>query len=174
MRLKVSYDLDDTLVSFKGYYESVYGIPKCDSDITKNVMGPLRKDRDFWLNQPLIRIPDKVHNYCTARVISKDWIKKQLEINNLPKAPIYQVFGVNLSKYPKLMKSGADVHIDDSIRVFKDLNSKGFPCLLIDSPHNQDIDMPFGRIYSLDKDEIEEVFHLFKKTIFPYFKELDI
>lgn len=167
MSLKISYDLDDTIVAFKGYYESKYGIPKTDLEITKNVVGPLRKDKEFWLNQPLIRVPKQVHCYCTARVIEKDWIRQQLKVNNLPKAPIYQVHGVSLSKYPKLRMSGAQVHIDDSLRVFADLNKRGFPCLLIDSLHNQNGN-PIGRIYSLDKDEIEETYNLFMKTMFNY------
>lgn len=171
MSLKVSYDLDDTLVQFKGYYESKYGIPKNDLEITKNVVGPLMKDKEFWLNQPLLRKPEIIHCYCTARMISKSLIKKQLQINNLPKAPIYQVYGFAQSKFTQLKRSGAQVHIDDSIRVFKDLNSKGFPCLLIDTPYNQEWG-PIARIYSLDIDEIEEVYDLFMKTMFPYFKEL--
>ena len=66
---------------------------------------------------------------------------------------------------------GCDVHIDDSVHVFTDLNSKGIPCLLLDTPNNQDWG-PIGRIYSLDKDEIEDVYYLFKETMFPYFNEI--
>ena len=171
MALKCSFDLDDTILKFAGYYESKYGIPKNDLEITKNVVGPLKKDREFWLNQPLLRRPEKVYCYCTARVINKALIKKQIEINNLPKAPIYQVFGHCLSKLPQLRRSGANVHIDDSLHHFIELNSKGFPCLLIDTPNNREFG-PIGRIYSLDNDEIEETYLLFMKTIFPYFKEL--
>lgn len=171
MRLKISYDLDDTIVQFTDYYESIYGKPKSDLEITKNIVGPLMKDKSFWLNQPLIRIPEEVYCYCTARIIDKRLIKQQLEINNLPKAPIYQVFGHRLSKLPQLKRSGANVHIDDSLHHFIELNLKGFPCLLIDSPYNQSWG-PIGRLYSLDFVEIEDTYNLFMKTVFNNFKHL--
>ena len=172
MSIKISLDLDGTIVDFYNHYISKYGVPKSDIEITRNVVGPLRTDSKFWLTQPLINIPNFTpHCYCTSRVISKDLIRKQLQINNLPKAPIYQVYGVSLSKFPQLKRSGAQVHIDDSIKVFKDLNVKGIPCLLLDTPSNQDWG-PIGRIYSLNKEEIEDAYNLFKQTMFPYFKEL--
>lgn len=172
MNIKVSLDLDGTLVEFENHYISKFGVPKSDYEISKNVTRVLIKDKEFWLTQPLLNIPNFTpHCYCTARLISKEWIKKQLEINSLPKAPIYQVFGYSLSKAPQLIRSGANVHIDDSLSVFKDLNLKGIPCLLLDSPNNQDWG-PIGRIYTLDKEEIEDAYHLFKNTMFEYFKEL--
>lgn len=170
--LKISLDLDGTIVDFNNHYISKFGMPKNDLEITKNVMGVLRKDKEFWMTQPLLNTPNFIpHCYCTARVISKEWIKEQLRMSLLPKAPIYQVFGVSLSKAPQLKRSGAAVHIDDSLYVFKDLNSKGIPCLLLDSSNNKEWG-PIGRIYSLDKEEIEETYHLFKDTMFPYFKDL--
>ena len=69
---------------------------------------------------------------------------------------------------------GCHLHIDDSLSVFIDLNKKGIPCLLLDSPENRSWDEPVGRIYSLDKDEIEYTYYLFKETIFPYFNEFII
>ena len=66
---------------------------------------------------------------------------------------------------------GCHLHIDDSLSVFKDLNSKGIPCLLLDNPSNQEWG-PIGRIYTLDREEVEETYQLFKSTLFPYFKEL--
>lgn len=169
---RVSLDLDGTIVDFYNHYEKKFGPPKTDFEITKNVMGPLRKDKEFWLTQPLINVPNFTPTcYCTARVISKEWIKEQLRINLLPTAPVYQVHGVRLSKAPQLRRSGCEVHIDDSLSVFKDLNSKGIPCLLLNSDTNQDWG-PIGRIYSLDKEEIESVYYLFKETVFPNFKDL--
>lgn len=170
---KISLDLDGTVVEFYNHYISKFGEPKTDLEITKNVIGPLRKDKKFWLTQPLINVPNFTpHCYCTARVIKHNWIKEQLKVNNLPIAPIYQVHGVALSKYFQLKRSSANIHVDDSLKVFIDLNLKGFPCLLLDSPNNQHWEEPVGKIYSLDKDEIEDTYYLFKKTIFPYFKEL--
>lgn len=109
--------------------------------------------------------------YTTARVIRKQWIKEYLDKEMFPKAPIYQIHGYGLSKYSKVKMGGCHLHIDDSLSVFKDLNSKGIPCLLLDTPNNQEWG-PIGRIFSLDKDEILDIFNLFKETLFPYFKTL--
>lgn len=169
--LKVSFDLDDTIMDWTNHYISRFGEPKTDLEITKNVLTILKKEKEFWMSQPVIRVPEIVHSYCTARVIPKNWIKEQLSLNNLPKAPVYQVPGIGISKYSKVKMSGAEVHIDDSLSVFKNLNSKGIPCLLIDSPFNKEWG-PIGRIYSLNMEEIEDTYHLFLETLFPYFKEL--
>lgn len=172
MKLKISLDLDGTIFEWNDYYISKFGNPKTDLEITKNVIGPLRRDKKFWLEQPIINIPNfNPHCYCTARVINHKWIKEQIKINNLPLAPVYQVFGVSLSKYCQLKRASINVHIDDSLKVFKDLNSKGIPCLLLDTPNNQEWG-PIGRIYTLDSEEIEDTYWLFKDTLFPHFKEL--
>lgn len=171
-QLKISLDLDDTIFSFRNHYLEKFGVPKDDKEITKNVQTKLIKDNNFWLSQPIINYPNFVpHMYCTARIISKYLIKKQLCINGLPKAPIYQIHGYGLSKYSKIKMGGCHVHVDDSLSVFTDLNLKGIPCLLLDAPNNQSWG-PIGRIYTLDKDEIEDTYHLFLDTMFPHFKEL--
>ena len=150
-------DLDGCLCDFYGAYYAKFGVPKKDSDITKNVQNILLKDKEFWLNLPVLNeLNFQPKQYTTARIIPKQWIKEYLAKELFPKAPIYQIYGYSLSKYSKIKMGGCDVHIDDSIHVFTDLNSKGIPCLLLDTPNNQDWG-PIGRIYSLDKDEIEDV-----------------
>ena len=47
----------------------------------------------------------------------------------------------------------------------------GVPCLLMDTPFNQDFG-PILRIYSLDKYEIEEVFNMgIEQNLFKCFKQ---
>lgn len=172
MNLKISCDIDGVLADFYGPYLKRFGIPKEDSEITKNVRNILKTDKDFWLNLPVINeLNWTPRQYTTARVIRKQWIKEYLDKELFPKAPIYQIFGYSLSKYSKIRMTGCHLHIDDSLSVFLDLNKKGIPCLLLDSPFNQDWG-PVGRIYSLDKDEIEDTYHLFKETVFDNFKSL--
>lgn len=172
MNLKVSMDLDGCLCDFFGPYLSRFGNPKEDAEITKNVNTILVNDKEFWMNLPVLNeLNFTPRQYTTARVIRKQWIKEYLNKELFPKAPVYQIHGYGLSKYSKVRMGGCHVHIDDSISVFTDLNSKGIPCLLLDAPNNQSWG-PIGRIYSLDKDEIEETYHLFNETMFPYFKEL--
>lgn len=171
MSLKISLDLDGTIFDWDSHYISKFGIPKTDLEITKNVRGVLLKDKNFWMTQPLINIPDFIPvQYTTARLISKNWIKQQIRINDLPDSPVYQVMGFGLSK-AKMLKGRVDVHVDDSLKVFIDLNSRGIPCLLLDSPNNQEWG-PIARVYSLKEEEIKEVYELFMNTVFNNFKGL--
>ena len=166
--MKISIDLDGVLCDFYSPYFERFGPSE---NVTKNVR-KLAKDKDFWMNLPVLReLSFKPQHYTTARIINKRWIKEYLDINNFPKAPIYQVFGYSLSKYPKIKMTGCHLHIDDSLSVFKDLNSKGIPCLLLDTPFNQEWG-PIGRIYSLDINEIEDTYNLFLKTVFYNFNKL--
>lgn len=170
--MKISCDLDGVLCEFIEPYISRFGIPSNDRDITKNVNTILRRDKDFWMNLPVINELNWIpRQYTTSRIIPKHWIKEYLFKEGFPKAPIYQIKGYGFSKFSKVRMGGCDVHIDDSISVFKDLNRKGQPCLLLDTPNNQEWG-PIGRIYSLDLEEIEDIYHLFKETLFPHFKEL--
>ena len=168
-------DLDGCLCDFYGPYLNRFGNPKSDIDITRNVQTVLSKDKDFWLNLPVINQLNFVpRQYTTSRIIPKRWIKEYLDKELFPKAPVYQILGYGLSKYSKVKMGGCHLHIDDSLSVFKDLNKKGIPCLLLDNPENRNWEEPVGRIYSLDKDEIEYTYYLFKETIFPYFNEFII
>lgn len=172
MNLRISLDCDGVLCDFYNPYINKFGIPKKDLDITKNVAGPLSKDKEFWLSLPVINRPNfKVKQYTTARSIPKSWIREYLDNSGMPKAPIYQLFNYSLSKVPKIRMGGCNLHIDDSLKVFIDCNLNGIPCLLMDNPSNQEWG-PIARIYSLDIEEIEESYNLFLKTIFPYFREL--
>lgn len=171
MRLRVGLDLDDTICDFLGPYLRRFGTPKEDSEITKNVTRVLINDKNFWINLPVIHRPNfNPTLYCTKRINSKIWSKQYLERNNLPIAPIYQVVCQTSSKAPRI-KGRVDVFIDDSISNFIDLNLSGVPCLLMDGNHNQDWG-PVGRLYSLDKEEIEDCYHLFRGTMFNYFNDI--
>lgn len=170
--LKISLDLDGCICDWWGPYLKKFGNPKKESDITKNVVKVLQFDKDFWLNLPVINRPNfKVAQYTTARSIPKAWIKKYLELSNMPKAPIYQLYTHSISKVPRIKMGGCNLHIDDSLKVFIDCNLNGVPCLLMDNPSNRDWG-PIGRIYSLSIDEIKSSYYLFKDTAFSYFKEL--
>lgn len=171
MILRIGLDIDDTVCDFLGPYLKRFGIPKEDCEITKNVTRVLMKDKDFWMNLPIIHRPNfSPELYCTKRVNSKAWSKKFLELNEIPVAPIYQIFYQNTNKSSRI-KGKVDVFVDDSISNFIDLNLNGVPCLLMDGKHNQSWG-PVGRVYSLDSEEIEESLHLFKRTVLNYFKDL--
>lgn len=171
MKLRIGLDLDDTVFSFMIPYKERFGDPKDNYEITRNVERVLKKDKEWWLNQPLLNRPNfEVALYCTKRVHNKEWTRKQLVLHNLPKAPVYQVYTQSKNK-ADLIKGRVDVFVDDSLSNFIAMNKVGLPCLLFDSPYNQEWG-PIGRIYTLNREEIEETYWLFKDTLFPYFREL--
>ena len=159
-RLDVGFDLDDTIFGFsEGYLKRFKKFPKYDWAITRNVTNILIHERDFWVNLPVIRRPDFIPKlYCSSRVSKKCWSKKAIEINDLPNSPLYQVPGYHIPK-SKYIKGRIDVFVEDSPHQWKSLNLAGIPCLLIDSPNNKEYG-PFLKIYSLDYDEIEDVYQL--------------
>ena len=173
MKLRIGLDVDGVLADFEGgYLKRFKKWPKNDWAITRNVANILIHERDFWLSLPVLRMPDfEPRLYCSARVNSRHWTKKYLKDNEFPNSPLFQVPGYKISKAPTL-KGRVDVFIDDSVKNFIDLNLHGIPCLLMDSPANQEWG-PIGRIYSLQKNEIEDTYLLAKESdIFSNFKNL--
>lgn len=163
MKLRVGFDLDDTIFGFsEGYIKRFKKFPKYDWAITRNVTNILIHERDFWVNLPVIRRPDfEPQLYCSSRVNKKAWSKKAIEINGLPNSPLYQVPGYHIPK-SKYIKGRVDVFIEDSIHQWKNLNLAGIPCLLIDNENNQEYG-PLLKIYSLNYNEIEDAYYLAKE-----------
>lgn len=163
MKLRVGFDLDDTIFGFsEGYVKRFKKFPKYDWAITRNVTHILIHERDFWVNLPVIRRPNfEPKLYCSSRVNRKAWTKKAIEINDLPNSPLYQVPGYHIPK-SKYIKGRVDVFIEDSIHQWKALNLAGIPCLLIDNERNQEYG-PLLKIYSLNYDEIEDTYYLAKE-----------
>lgn len=171
MKLRIGTDLDDTIAAFSEGYLTRFGKwPSKDRYITRNVQNILIHEREFWLNLPILQVPDfEPTLFCSARVSNRKWTKKYLHNIGL-NSPLYQIPGYHLSK-AKVLKGKVDVFIEDSLKNFIDLNLNGIPCLLIDSPDNQTWG-PIGRIYSLREQEIENCYELFMNTMFPNFNKL--
>ena len=172
MKLRVGFDLDDTIFGFsQGYLKRFKKFPKYDWAITRNVVHILTKERDFWVNLPVIRRPNfDPKLYCSSRVNKKCWTKKAIEINDLPNSPLYQVPGYKIPN-SRYITGRVDVFIEDSPHQWKALNLAGIPCLLIDGDNNKEYG-PLLKIYSLDYDEIEDVFYLAKElNIFKEFSK---
>ena len=163
MKLRVGFDLDDTIFGFsEGYLKRFKCFPKYDWAITRNVTNILIHEREFWVNLPVIRRPNfEPKLYCSSRVNRKAWTKKALEINDLPNSPLYQVPGYHIPK-SRYIKGRIDVFIEDSPHQWKALNMAGIPCLLIDGNNNQEYG-PVLKIYSLDYNEIEDAYYLGKE-----------
>ncbi len=158
--MRIGIDIDNTVVDFMGPYLERFGTPKNDIEITKNVFNVLRKDYDFWMNLPVINKPDFTPELiCSKRCHPKSWSKKYLadKVGISTNIPFYQLFCQFMPK-SKVLKGKIDVYIDDSVSNFIEINSKGIPCLLIDSPWNQEYKTPL-RIFSLKYREIEYIYN---------------
>lgn len=170
--LKISCDIDGVLADFEtAYLKRFKHWPNYDWAITRNVANILIHERDFWLNLPVLNTLDFTPRmFCSARVNPKRWTKQYLRDHDFPEAPLFQVPGYKLSK-AKTLKGRCDVHIEDSIKNFLDLNRKGIPCLLYNNKTNEHLG-PIGRIYSLDYYEIEDAYYLFMETAFLDFNKI--
>jgi len=174
--LKIGLDIDDCLANFWESYCDYFSTdtnPKHLNNemITYNVQNILRKDRAFWVNLKCLNHLDfNPVLYCTKRVNLKDWTKCWLERNELPIAPIYQVFYQGGRK-SKMVKGKVDLFIDDSISNMIEMNLAGIPCLLYNTENNGHWG-PVGRLYSLKYDDIVDTYNLFVDTMFPNFKML--
>lgn len=170
--MRIGLDLDGTVDDFMNPYLERFGHPKKDSEITRNVQRVLSKDRNFWLNLPVLRHIDFIPElYCTKRVNPKQWTRKWLISKGFPNRPIYQMYYQHGNK-ASMIKGRVDVFVDDSISNFIKLNLSGVPCLLIDQPDNQEWG-PIGRIFTLNKEEIIDAYNLLIDTeMFDNFKNL--
>lgn len=175
-KIRIGLDIDDVLSDFWGAYKKYFNTkenPKMlvNNIITKNVYQILRHDKDFWLNLDVIQKPNfEPELFCTKRVNNKEWTKEWLSSNGFPKKPVYQMYLQSGNK-ATMIKGRVDVFIDDSISNMIKMNLSGVPCLLMDSETNQDWG-PIGRVYTLDKEEILDTYHLFMDTTFTNFKGL--
>lgn len=173
-KIRIFSDIDDTLLSFFNAYKYKFRNTKDylkDKVITRNVQQVLRYDKEFWINLERLRTTDiELDGYCTKRVNNKDWTRQSLIKNKFPNRPIYQQICYCKSKAP-LIVGRCDLMIEDSLANFIDLNLKGIPCLLIDSPYNKSWG-PIGRIYTLNEYEVYTAYKSFKDNIFNNFKKL--
>lgn len=157
--IRIGLDIDEVLADFINPYYKRFGYTEDSYKITKDVQRVLSKDRDFWLTLPKLRdINFEPTLYCSKRVNPKPWTKKWLKDNDFPDIPLYQMLYQKGNK-ANLVRGLVDVFIDDSISNFMAMNAVGVPCLLMDAPHNRHLG-PMLRVYSLDINEIEEVYNL--------------
>lgn len=167
---RLGLDIDGVLADFFYSYSKVF--PKksqTNREITKNVR-KLCYNKEFWTNLPRLHKPNfDVELYCTKRINPKTYTKEWIDYNECPKAPVYQMLYQQGNK-ATMIKGRVDIFIDDSIDNVIDINLAGIPCLLMDSPYNQDYG-PIGRIYSLDYEEIIDTYQMFKYQVFPDYKD---
>ena len=150
----VAVDLDDTVFDFLGSYSKRFNVELSDYwngdyDMKENLK-TLQKDKDFWVNMPVIHKPNfEVDYYVTARSIPIEWTQEAIQKNNLPKAKIYTL-PWNESKIETLKKLKVDIMIDDKFQTFKECLNSGIFCYLMDAPHNRHYNVGHHRITDLN------------------------
>lgn len=163
---RIGLDIDDCLAGFWDayceYFDTVNN-PRMleDSIITRNVQQILSKDRDFWLNLPVINFPDfEPALYCTKRVNNKAWTKEWLRRNRFPDRPVYQMVYQHGNK-ADMIKGKVDVFIDDSLSNVVKCQRSGVPALLYHT--DRTADFPMFKVFSLCKDEIIDAYYFMKE-----------
>lgn len=170
-QLRIGSDIDQVICDWATPFFKRF-TPKNDAHITWICGNKLAKDRDFWLNLPVIQRFENFEPvlYCTKRSCCKHYSKEWLDDNNFPHKPVYQVFCQTDNK-ARYIKGRCDIFLDDSPRNVIQMNLSGIPTLLVDTPYNQDFG-PILRIYSLNYYEIEEAYYLAKEmNIFEDFNQ---
>jgi len=146
-------DLDDCIFDFTTAYEERYGklaeYWNGDYKMAEN-LDVLKKDKDFWVNMPIKNRPSfEISYYVTARSIPIEWTKEAIAKNNLPMAPVFTL-PWNTSKIEKLKELHCDIMIDDKYETYKECQSAGIFCYLMDTPSNRYYNVGHRRIYDLN------------------------
>lgn len=163
---RIGLDIDDCVAGFWDSYCEYFDTAHnpnmlLDHVITKNVQNVLKYDRSFWLNLPVVNMPDFVPElYCTKRVNSKAWTKKWLDINGFPDRPVYQMTYQHGNK-ANMIKGKVDVFVDDSWSNVYMMNRSGVPSLLYHTERTAD--NPMFKVYDLSKEAIIEAYIFMKK-----------
>ena len=147
-------DLDDCVFDFYKAYEDKFGI-KCsdywngDYAMSEN-LEQLKKDKSFWVNMPIKNRPTfEIDYYVTAREIPVEWTMEAIAKNNLPTAKVFTM-PWNASKIEQLKNLKCDIMIDDKFSTYKECQSAGIFCYLMDSPSNRYYNVGHRRIYDLN------------------------
>lgn len=151
---RIALDLDDTVADFLGAYKRHYGL---SNDIkqwffsykTAENLKSLEKNKDFWVNLPVLHVPDFTPAfYISSREIPIEWSKEFLEKNNLPCKDVYHV-GYNESKTQLLKELNCQLFIDDKLENIIDAQKANIASFLMDNVNNRNYEMGYRRIYDL-------------------------
>lgn len=154
---KIGLDIDGVLANFNKSLFEWHNEEFSDSlhwnDPRVRVMFEGVKDNpDFWSSIEIMIKPEDIPfepaAYVTARSIDKSVTQAWLNNCGFPMAPLHSL-DVNESKLETIKGLNLDFFVDDKLETFKELNSNGICCFLMDAPYNRHIDVGYKRIYNL-------------------------
>lgn len=156
---RIGLDVDEVLADFKGGFNKHHNVDiKWHSWYSSyrfsSLFEKIKNDTGFWMNlAPLINPDDMKFEpvcYVTSRPVENAVTENWIELNGFPTVPVVTV-GRGESKVGALKKYGVDVFIDDKYETFRDVNSAGIACYLMDQPHNQRFDVGYRRIRDINQ-----------------------
>jgi len=162
----IGYDLDGVLADFIGGTDKFFpGVVDknhwIQSSTFEENMGSL--PQDFWLSLDALvdpkDLPAEPKCYITKReTCTLETAEQWIEMKGFPRAPIY--FATKERPKSVIAKEvGIDTFVDDKYSNYEDLNNNGILCFLMDATYNQNMNVGYKRIYSLN--ELKTRFRLF-------------
>lgn len=153
--LYIGIDIDETISDFVGPFENIFGKGSIHDVDVKNKIWALRRNKEFWLDLPLLETPEFTpFCYYHKRPCPDYWTKQWITDNHLPLRYLYEYTRPNLVRQ---IGPHVDFLIDDSISNFEYQNNElGIKTLLISNNENANYNTPL-RIYNLTKAEINRV-----------------
>lgn len=154
----IGLDIDEVLADFVSGYMKHTGRPERPrfwnfSKEVDSIYKDLIKDKDFWVNLPLIESPDVLtfepKCYITARPIPIAWTEEWMEKHGFPYAPILSTVHEGKPKHELCKEQEVDIFVDDNYEHFKSLMNNGVFCYLRSADHNLRYNVGHQRINSL-------------------------
>src|SRR5687767_1701261 len=129
--MRITLDVDDVLSSFKEHLLDYYDLDRTpptswDDPRFLEYVPKSYLIEDFWLTIPRAFDPSILTfspvAYVTSRGVPSSLTKRWLDENGFPDAPVITV-GHNQSKLQVLINMKIDLHLDDSYKHYKEINT---------------------------------------------------
>ncbi len=153
---RVGYDIDDVLADFTNGYKEYFNIKEnVKINVYNNKQAIKELPKEFWLNLKCKSNPEDMKYqpvcYITHRECPIEWTTEWLNINKFPYAPIITV-KEHIPKTEAALEQNLDIFVDDNLNVFTHMNqNSNIMCWLFDSEYNQNVNVGFKRIKSLNE-----------------------
>lgn len=162
--MKIYLDVDDVVLAWHEAYAARFNVPVPTSwvpyDQIKDHLTELQGQKSFWITLKVKHMPNfQPAGYVSARGVPVQWTKDALKLRQFPGRSKVKHVHWGESKMDILESLGCELFIDDKYETFVECHKHGIPCLLMDTPQNQNVITDL-RIYDLD---INNIIRAYKK-----------
>lgn len=158
---RIGLDIDETIAGFLKAYSDRTG--KTENPLhwqyckdIKNNFTEWEKDgtlNSLYLEEikPIVNshLPFIVDCYITNRPVSNNITEQWLDKHNFPLSDCFTVKNRN-DKVKIAKERNLDIFLDDNYETFVEMNKNGILCFLINNKHNEQFDVGFKRVMSID------------------------